>query len=75
MRKPDEFRTLDDGQLQEEAVVLRRRMLELRSHAQMSKLERPHEIEEARRELACILTILTERERGIRTTAPDSAAE
>lgn len=63
MRKADELRRLDDGQLRERVAELRRRMLELRSHSQMSKLEKPHEIRESRRELACILTVLTERAR------------
>jgi ribosomal protein L29 len=75
MRKANEFRTLDNEQLQQEVNLLQRRILELRSHAQMSKLERPHEIKEARREIACILTLLIERERGINTTTTDSVVQ
>lgn len=61
MRKAEEFRNLDDAQLDAEARTLRQRLYELRNQKGMSKLDHPHEMREAKRELAMILTIVNER--------------
>ena len=61
MRKAEEIRNLDDGQLEAEAARLREALFQLRNKDSLKQLERPHEIKSTRRELASVLTVMNER--------------
>lgn len=61
MRKAQEIRNLDDGQLEAEVQKLRADIFKLRTKDSLKQLDKTHEIKLTRRELALILTVLTER--------------
>jgi len=61
MRKAREIRSLDTDQLRAEVARLRKAIFDLRNKASLKQLEKPHEVKETRRELACVLTVLNER--------------
>ena len=61
MRKAKEIRNLDDGQLEAEVQKLRAEIFKLRTKDSLKQLDKTHEIKLTRRELALILTVLTER--------------
>lgn len=62
--KIGDFRDMKTDQLVHEAERLRRRLFELRSQAVTEKLENPFQLTGAKRDLARILTVLTERQRA-----------
>lgn len=59
--KAKELRGLADEALQEELAKNRRELLELRCQVAMGEGIRPHRIKETRRDIARILTVMTER--------------
>jgi len=61
MRKAQEIRNLDDGQLEAEVQKLRADIFKLRTKDSLKQLDKTHEIKLTRRELALILTVLNER--------------
>ena len=61
MRKAQEIRNLDDGQLEAEVQKLRAEIFKLRTKDSLKQLDKTHEIKLTRRELALILTVLNER--------------
>ena len=69
MRKSQEFRNLDDGQLKAEETQLRLQLFKLRNKDAMKQLDKPHEIKLTRRELACVITVMTERAKAANTLA------
>ena len=64
--KSSEIREMKTAELHAELDRLRRHLFDLRSQAVTEKLENPHQLIEARKDIARILTILRERgETGI----------
>ncbi len=61
MRKAQEIRNLDDGQLEAEVLKLRADIFKLRNKDSHKQLDKTHEIKLTRRELAKVLTIQNER--------------
>jgi len=61
MRKAQEIRNLDDGQLEAEVQKLRAEIFKLRTKDSLKQLDKTHEIKLTRRELALVLTVITER--------------
>jgi len=70
MRKARETRTLENDQLQAEGQRLRKLLFDLRNKAVRGKPEKTHEMRQARRELAQVLTVITERRAGAVKAAP-----
>lgn len=64
--KATEFRVMKTPELHGELDRLRRHLFDLRSQAVTEKLENPHQLSGARRDIARVLSILNERgETGI----------
>lgn len=64
--KTTEFRVMKTPELHGELDRLRRHLFDLRSQAVTEKLENPHQLSGARRDIARVLSILNERgETGI----------
>ena len=63
MIKIQELRALTDGELQEKIAFLKKELFDLRGKASGDKIEKPHRIREARKEIARILTLLKEKEK------------
>lgn len=64
--KASEIREMKTAELHAELDRLRRHLFDLRSQAVTEKLENPHQLKRARRDIAQVLTVLRERgERGI----------
>lgn len=57
-----DIRAMQDGELQPELERIRRHVFELRTQAVTEKLENPHLISYARRDIARVMTVLRERE-------------
>jgi len=63
--KPKELRELSIPELKERLVKLREELMNLRFQKSIHKLENPMRIRQVRREIARVLTILREKERGL----------
>ena len=64
-----EIRSMKGAELHAELERMRRHVFDLHSQAVTEKLENPHQIKEARKDIARILTVLNERgEQGIEET-------
>ena len=61
MRKAQEFRNLDKGQLEDELQKLRADLFKLRNKDSLKQLDKTHEIKLTRREIAKVLTVMNER--------------
>ena len=58
------LRAKDDAELRAELLRLRRSQFELRTQLRTGQLPRNHQLGEARRDIARIKTLLTERQQG-----------
>ena len=64
--KPSEIREMKTAEIHAEVDRLRRHLFDLRAQAVTEKLENPHRLVEARKDIARVLTVLRERgETGI----------
>ena len=70
MRKARETRSLDNDQLHTEEQRLRKLLFDLRNKAVRGKPEKTHEMRQARRELAQVLTVINERRNGAAVATP-----
>ncbi len=70
MRKARETRSLENDQLHTEEQRLRKLLFDLRNKAVRGKPEKTHEMRQARRELAQVMTIINERRKGAAVAAP-----
>lgn len=61
--KIKEIREHSDDQLTTELAALRRRLFELRTQASTEKIQATSELGKARRDIARIMTVLSQRER------------
>lgn len=67
--KASEFRSMKAAELHAELEQLRRHVFDLHSQAVTEKLENPHQIKQANKDIARVLTVLNERgEQGIEET-------
>jgi large subunit ribosomal protein L29 len=62
MRKANEIRSLEKDQLATEVAQLRKQLFLLRNKHAMGQLETKHELNQTRKELAQVLTILNEKD-------------
>jgi len=63
--KVNELRELTDTELKQKLSNLKEELFSLRKSRYTAKLEKPHRIREARKDIARILTVLKEREEGV----------
>ena len=63
MLKPAEIREMAEDELRQKIDSLRKELFELRTEVSSGRVEKPHRIRQAKRELARILTILKEKEK------------
>jgi len=57
-------RSLEDGELAEEIVAIKRQLFELRLQKATRRLEKPHQFKHARHRLAQLITVEAERQRA-----------
>ncbi|MDD5438911.1 MAG: 50S ribosomal protein L29 [Candidatus Omnitrophica bacterium] len=62
--KPENVRNMTDAELEQTMEKLREDIYKVRVEAQTTRLEKPHRIREAKRNIARCLTIMRERKRG-----------
>ena len=68
--KTGELRVLQALELQQRAAELRRELNHIHLKSRQSAVEQPHRIRQMRRELARVLTVLGEGQRGAATVKP-----
>ncbi len=61
--KVSQFRDMTNDELDQKSNTLKKELFELRHQAKIGRVEKPHRMREARREIARIETILTERQK------------
>jgi len=64
MKKPSELRTLTIDELKQEEASLRKELFNLRFQKTTGEIENPMRIRHARKEIAKILTIITEKQKA-----------
>ncbi|AEB12453.1 ribosomal protein L29 [Marinithermus hydrothermalis DSM 14884] len=64
--KPSEIRKLSPAEIRKRVQEKKRELMELRFQASIGQLSQNHRIRETKREIARLLTILREKELGIR---------
>ncbi len=62
--KATKLRDLSDSELEKELDALKRALFNLRLHKATGALEKPHKLGEARRDIARVETIISERRRA-----------
>jgi large subunit ribosomal protein L29 len=72
-----EIRELNDRELQDRIAELREERFRLRLRAATQPLEQPHRLRDLRKDIARMMTVLTERQKGVKGTegaqgAPES---
>jgi large subunit ribosomal protein L29 len=63
MTKPSELRKQNPAELKKRVEEAKKELMELRFQATIGQLEKNHKMQETKREVARILTILAEKER------------
>jgi large subunit ribosomal protein L29 len=63
MTKPSELRKQTVAELQKRVAEAKRELMELRFQATIGQLEKNHKMQQTKREVAQILTIISEKER------------
>jgi len=63
MLKSEELKNLSKQELNEKALALKKSLYEMRTQAATGRIEKPSKIKEARRDIARILTALSEKEK------------
>lgn len=59
--KASEFKSMKSAELHAELETLRRHLFDLHSQAVTEKLENPHQLQHARKDIARVLTLLHDR--------------
>lgn len=67
--KAEEARKLSDDDLQSEVLKAKQKLFKLRLQQTVGKLESPHEFRHTKRWIAQLLTVQTEREKGIKVNS------
>ena len=63
MLKPSQIREMTEEEMHQKIDALRKEHFELMSQVKSGRVDKPHRISQAKREIARILTILNEKER------------
>jgi len=61
--KLSEMRKLSVAELQKEVVARKKELMELRFQASIGQLDKNHRVRETKREIARLLTVLTEKQK------------
>jgi large subunit ribosomal protein L29 len=69
-----EIRELNDQELQARIAELREERFRLRLRAATQPLEQPHRLRDLRKDIARMMTVLTERQKGITAPAPSGGS-
>ena len=64
--KPEEIRAMEPAAIEVELEKLRRELLELRCKIALGEDVRPHRVKEIKKEIARLLTVLTEKGKGVK---------
>jgi len=66
LSETQKIRKLDNEEIEQEIVELKKELFKLRFDAGTGKLEKPHRLNQVKKRIARLKTILTEREMGVR---------
>jgi len=66
MKKPSELRTMTVDELKQEEANLRKELFNLRFQKVTGEIENPMRIKETRKDIARVLTVITEKSKEIR---------
>ncbi len=72
LSKAEEARKLSDEELESELLEAKRKLFQLRLQQTVGKLETPHEFRHTKRWIAQLLTVQTEREKGININSTET---
>ena len=72
LSKIDEIRELDDQELGDQIVAVKRELFQLRFQKATRQLEKPHQFKHLRHRLAQLMTIERERQLTAASATPDS---
>jgi len=61
--KASQLRDMTDDELAQKTNALKKELFDLRHQSKMGRIDKPHRIREARKEIARIETVLSERKR------------
>ncbi|MDT7919719.1 MAG: 50S ribosomal protein L29 [Meiothermus sp.] len=70
MTKPSELRKLSLAELQKRIQDTKKELMELRFQASIGQLDKNHRISEAKREIARMMTVLSEKTKGLEAQTP-----
>ena len=70
--KPGQIREMTDDELRQKIDSLKKELFDLRSQIKSGRVEKPHRVSQAKKELARILTILNERKHTTTTEARET---
>ncbi len=70
MTKPSELRKLSLAELQKRIQDTKKELMELRFQASIGQLDKNHRVSEAKREIARMMTVLSEKTKGLETQTP-----
>jgi len=73
--KIEEIRSLNDSEISQEILRLKRELLELRMQKATGKLEKPHSFKVSRRHLSQLMTVQRERELNAISSVDEQAEE
>lgn len=68
----DEIRELDDQEIGDQIVAIKKELFQLRFQKATRQLEKPHQFKHLRHRLAQLMTIERERQLAAETATPDS---
>jgi large subunit ribosomal protein L29 len=70
MTKPSELRKLSLAELKKRIQDTKKELMELRFQASIGQLDKNHRISEAKREIARMMTVLSEKTKGLEAQTP-----
>jgi large subunit ribosomal protein L29 len=70
MTKPSELRKLSLAELQKRIQDTKKELMELRFQASIGQLDKNHRVSEAKREIARMMTVLSEKTKGLEAQTP-----
>ncbi len=72
LTKAEDARKLSDEQIETEILEAKKKLFDLRLQQTLGKLEKPHEFRHTKRWIAQLLTVQTERQKGVNVNSSET---